>query len=310
MPPHSQSQPFRPEAAPPFASPDADLPELRARIDRRLMVLLPRARFGQDALRDAMRDAVLAPGKRIRPLVVILAGRQLGCGDSALLDAGCALELVHAASLLLDDLPCMDDAKMRRGRPATHVRFGEDVAVLAAIALLSRAFGIVAAAPGIGSEQQARCAAILANAVGASGLVGGQFYDLHKVNGAGALGDIAATNHLKTGILFSAAVEMACVIAAASGPQAGHLRGFADELGQAFQLLDDLLDGESTAAALGKDVNQDKDKFTIVNLVGLDRARERLDAHLCAMRAHLAPLEQRDKGLRLLVEGIFSGISV
>ena len=287
---------------------DPGFGELRAHIDGRLKALLPRTRFGQDALGNAMSDAALAPGKRIRPLVVILAGRQLGCDAPALLDAGCALELVHTASLLLDDLPCMDDAKLRRGRPATHVRFGEDVAVLAAIALLSRAFGIVAAAPGIAAEKQAQCAATLANAVGTSGLVGGQFYDLHAVNG-GALGDITATNHLKTGVLFTAAIDLACTIADASRSEAGHLHGFADELGQAFQLLDDLLDSLSTADAIGKDVGQDTDKFTIVNLVGLDRSRDRLAEYIGAMQAHLARLDGPENSLSVLVEDIFRGIS-
>jgi geranylgeranyl diphosphate synthase type II len=151
---------------------------------------------------------------------------------------------------------------------------------------------------------------VLAGAVGTGGLVGGQFYDLHTVNGVGALRDLAATNHLKTGVLFTAGVELSCIIAGAGGPQSGHLRGFADELGQAFQLLDDLLDGQSTAAALGKDVGQDKDKFTIVNLVGLDRARERLDGHVSAMHAHLARLGERDTSLSVLVDGIFNGIAI
>jgi geranylgeranyl diphosphate synthase type II len=201
------------------------------------------------------------------------------------LDPGCALELVHAASLVLDDLPCMDDAPLRRGEPATHRAFGEDVAVLASITLLSRAFATVASAPGLSNEQRTRLVAILAQAVGSEGLAGGQFRDLRGGEGQDAIRGLSEANHRKTGALFVAAIEMAGVIADASEPRIEKLRGFATELGQAFQILDDLDDGEG-----GRDgPAEDGDKLTILSFLGRDGARHHLDRHIRQARAALRP---------------------
>jgi geranylgeranyl diphosphate synthase type II len=287
---------------------EVGLAALRTIVDRRLRALAPRTRADQHRLQEAMNGALLAPGKRLRPLCVILAARDLGYDNANVLDLGCALEMVHTASLLLDDLPCMDDAKLRRGVPATHLQYGESVAVLAAIAMLTRAFEVVSAVPGVDSAARAQLVAVLANAVGTGGLVAGQFYDLHQYNSAGAIQQLASTNELKTGALFVAAVDMVSMIAGASDAHARALREFALELGRAFQLLDDILDRECTADALGKDVNQDLGKATLARVLGLDGAGERLRRHVAAMEDALQTIDRGAGSLRVLTHLIFSNI--
>jgi len=254
-----------------------DLPAL---VDQRLDRLLPSPLAKTDSLCRAMRYALLAPGKRLRPILTVLATWELGVDDLAALDAGCALEMVHAASLILDDLPAMDDAKVRRGQAATHLAFGEDVAMLAAIRLLSRAFGIVGSLADQAPSVRSALVGILSDAVGCDGLVGGQHRDLRRQRGASDMADLAHGNHLKTGLLFLAAVDMAGEIAAVRGDRLARLRTFATELGQAFQILDDLLDGEPSPEAIGKDVGQDGAKETIVSLLGPRQAQARLHHHV------------------------------
>jgi geranylgeranyl diphosphate synthase type II len=283
-----------------FSAGEALIDVLRTTVDRRLRALAPRTLAGQHRLQDAMHGALLAPGKRLRPLCVILAARDLGHASAPVVDIGCALEMVHTASLLLDDLPCMDDASLRRGTPATHVQYGESVAVLAAVAMLTRAFEIVSTLPDIAPDVRAHLVSVLAGAVGTGGLVAGQFYDLHQQNTSQPLQQLASTNALKTGALFVAGVEMACALAAASDAQTRALRLFASELGRAFQLLDDLLDRESSAQALGKDVGQDADKATLAGILGQHGTREHLRLHFEAMDDALHPIDGGAGSLRVL----------
>jgi geranylgeranyl diphosphate synthase, type II len=251
---------------------------LRAVVDRRLAALTTEPSQGTQ-LDQAIRYVVLSPGKRIRPILTVYTGWELGQEDLRALDAGCALELVHAASLVLDDLPSMDDAMMRRGQQTAHVAFGEDVAILAAISLLSRAFSLLATTPHILPATRSRLVAILAGAVGTDGLAGGQLNDLRSGR-RGSVRDLADRNHLKTGVLFVAAVEMAAAISGVDDERLHALREFANDLGQAFQLLDDLLDGNASAQAIGKDIRQDVGKETFVSLLGRDEVTRRLHEHL------------------------------
>jgi geranylgeranyl diphosphate synthase, type II len=287
---------------------EAGFDTLRTSVERRLRALAPRTLAGQDRLREAMHGALLAPGKRLRPLCVVLAARDLGYRRANVVDLGCALEMVHTASLLLDDLPCMDDATLRRGAPATHVQYGESVAMLAAIAMLTRAFEVVSTAPDIAPDLRGHLVSLLSSAVGTGGLVGGQYYDLHQQRSAQPLQQLASTNELKTGALFVAGIEMACAIAGAGDAQTRALRRFASELGLAFQLLDDLLDGESNAQALGKDVGQDAGKATLAGLLGKRGARERLRLHFDAMEDALQPVDGGVGSLRLLARLIFRNL--
>jgi geranylgeranyl diphosphate synthase type II len=252
-----------------------NIDSLRQAVDERIDQLL--AGSHQDQLAKAMRASALSAGKRMRPLLVMLVARDLGCASPALIDVACSVELVHAASLILDDLPCMDDASLRRGKPAIHIQYGEDVAILASVALLSRAFGVLSQAQDIAPATRARLVATLAQTVGDQGLVRGQFEDLH--GGARSAAAIATTNELKTGLLLGVAVDMACIICHADEQVAQQLRAFALAAGQAFQIKDDFLDGHNSALT-GKDSGKDVGKATLINTLGSDEAQRRLLACL------------------------------
>ncbi|WP_213881520.1 polyprenyl synthetase family protein [Pseudomonas sp. dw_358] len=279
-----------------------DLTQAREDIEARLVQLLPAIGNERDLVAQAMRDCTLAPGKRMRPLLLLLAARDLGCQDKAALDMACAIEMVHAASLVLDDMPCMDDAQLRRGQPTTHKRYGEDVAILAAIALLSRAFGVVAAAAGISPLVRTQLVATLANAVGMQGLVRGQFEDLREGTRPRSAEEISLTNDLKTGVLFSATLEMACLLAGADEPTRTALQGFALELGQAFQLYDDLQDNCADSA---KDQGKDAGKSTLVALLGEACVRRRLTAHLQQAQGFLGQVFAEEQPISGYVRGVF-----
>lgn len=253
-------------------------------IDERLARLVPRALPGQTALDEAIAASVLAPGKRLRPMMTVMVARDLGGDVDVAVDAGCAIEMVHAASLTLDDLPSMDDASLRRGRPAVHAAYGEDVAILAAIAALSGAFETLAKLSGASDAVRSQSVVILTRAVGVSGLVAGQLADLRDGAHQRDVTDIAATNSLKTGSLFSAAVEIGAVVAGADHGVRIALRNFATEIGHAFQLLDDLLDQDVNAGRTGKDVGKDIGKSTIGSVIGSESVVGRIGAHVA--RAH------------------------
>ncbi|MCG7599293.1 polyprenyl synthetase family protein [Halomonas sp. McH1-25] len=275
--------------------------DLRRQIDARLEQLLPRQ--AGDPITLAMRDCLLSGGKRVRPCLLILAARGVGGDSPALLDLGCAVEMIHSASLILDDLPCMDDASLRRGRPTTHRQYGEDVAMLAMVALLSRAFGLVSQAPGISPETCAQMVMQLSRAVGDQGLVRGQYQDLHASRQLRSVDDVSTTNTLKTGVLFQATLALAGLAAGADEPTASRLQRFALVLGQAYQLYDDLTDG---LAVNGKDVDQDDGKTTLVALLGEAEVRQRLAGHLAEADRHLVAVFGDDPPLSRFVHDLFS----
>lgn len=269
----------------PLLQPDR-LQGLRQRVDERLAELLPDVESAQDSVALALHEGTLAPGKRLRPLLLLAALSDLGRETEVALNPACALEMIHAASLFLDDLPCMDNASLRRGQPTIHVRFGEDVAVLASVALLSHAYGIMATAPGLSPQQRNAAVTILARAVGSQGLVRGQFRDLRSEDQTCQLDAVITTNQLKTASLFTAALDMAVLLGGADAEQAAYLQGFASELGLAFQLLDDIADG-LTPQQTGKDCQQDRAKTTVVSLLGPQAAHQQLTTHRAAALAHL-----------------------
>ncbi|WP_122207450.1 polyprenyl synthetase family protein [Pseudomonas viridiflava] len=260
------------------------LAHMRERIEARLDELLPVEGNERDLVALAMREGTLAPGKRVRPMLLMLAAEGLGHVGRQSLDLGCAVEMIHAASLVLDDMPCMDNAQLRRGRPTVHLRFGQDVAILAAIALLSRAFGVVAAINEIEPTTRTRIIEILAETVGMQGLVRGQYQDLHEGKHSRCAEEIALTNRLKTGVLFGALMDMAWLISSAEEPVRQALQDFATELGQAFQLYDDLQDNTVDNA---KDQGKDQGKSTLVALYGQQKVAEQLQAHLSIAEGHL-----------------------
>ncbi len=262
------------------------LEALRSRVDGRLQELAPTA--GPPLLAEAVRYALLSPGKRSRPLIALLCCERFGGADGDALDAACAFEMVHAASLVFDDLPCMDDAVLRRGRETVHRRFGQDAAVLAGVALLNEAFGVLARDSGLSDAVARRLTGRLSQAVGLSGLVAGQLRDLRDRDDADA-DALARLNHEKTGVLFCAAAETGGLIGGASGDQLELICTFAQHVGAAFQVRDDLLDGVSSALS-GKDAGKDRGKPTFVTLLGVDGARRRLERERTAAAAALAKL--------------------
>lgn len=254
-------------------------------IDQRLAQLLT-LEEGRDCVGVAMRESALGTGKRIRPVLLMLAAQDLGCitSQKGLLDLACSVEMVHAASLILDDMPCMDNATVRRGRPTIHAQFGEHVAILAAVALLSKAFGVIADADGLTPVAKTQAISELANAVGIQGLVQGQFKDLAEGDKPRCAEAISVTNHFKTSTLFCASMHMASIAANASTESRERLLHFSLDIGQAFQLLDDLTD---CMTGNGKDINLDAGKSTLVNLLGTQAVEERLRQHLHRAGEHI-----------------------
>ncbi|MFC7704468.1 polyprenyl synthetase family protein [Plastorhodobacter daqingensis] len=226
----------------------------QARIEARLQEMA--AGFGRQspALGRAMSEALLAPGKRFRAMLMLQLAEASGAVPDALVDAACAIEMVHTASLILDDLPCMDDARLRRGQPASHVVHGESRAILAGIALITEANRLLAGARGLGAPERMQLVMILSDALGPEGLCAGQELDLHaEKTEAGVLRE----QDLKTGVLFVAGLSMLAVIRGLATPEAERLAGLARQIGRVFQCYDDLLDVLAEAATLGKDTGRD-----------------------------------------------------
>jgi geranylgeranyl diphosphate synthase type II len=278
------------------------LAAVRVAVERRLDELLPECSNERDLVALAMRECTLAPGKRMRPILLVLAAKGLGHDGNQALELGCAIELIHAASLVLDDMPCMDDARLRRGLPTVHLKFGQDVAILTAVALLSRAFGIIAAVQGLAPEIKTQLVEILANAVGMQGLVRGQFQDLREGQQSRCAEEIALTNSLKTGVLFGAIMDMAWMLGSTDELVRPALQNFAMELGQAFQLYDDLQD---KCADNAKDQGKDDGKSTFVSLYGEQKVIERLQAHLANAEQYLHQAYGREQLIGSYVKMIF-----
>lgn len=270
-------------------------PDYQRVVDAELSRLL---RADDDAVSKAMAYTVLAPSKRVRPVLTLLSTELCGGDVSAALPAAAVMELVHASSLILDDLPAMDNAPLRRGRPANHLKFGEAIALLAAFALLNRAYATLARAyaPALG----ARLNGLLSDAVGTDGLIGGQAADIFGTRERVTFEMLERIHRGKTGALFSAAATAGAVIANASAEALGSLGAYAKNLGLAFQIVDDLLDVEGDPAETGKAVRADVKKTTFVSFSGVAGARE-LAKELCqtADRA-LAPFGRRAERLRAL----------
>lgn len=230
------------------------------------------------SLAEAVNYALLGPSKRVRPIIVHLIAAGLRV-DPVALQVGTAVEMVHTASLILDDLPCMDDAALRRRRPATHKVFGEATAILASIALLNRAFGVLATLDVDRLATRLRLIEILENAVGWNGLVAGQELDILG-NPEGDKASAEHLNWLKTGVLFCGAAEMGGILRGLGEEQLDHVREFARELGLAFQLADDIVDRTGSEKDTGKDVGKDGNKLNVVRLLGVEASRQACIEHL------------------------------
>jgi farnesyl diphosphate synthase len=250
---------------------------------------------------EAMRYSALAPGKRLRPLLVLAGARLFGVARTSALQVAAAIEMVHAYSLIHDDLPAMDDSDLRRGRPTCHKEFDEATAVLAGDGLLTMAFEVLAH-PDAHGDPAVRCAlvAALAGAAGGAGMVGGQMIDLIAERQPLDIGAITRLQRMKTGALIAFACEAGAILAKATAELETALRGYAHDLGLAFQIADDLLDVEGSAAETGKPVGADAaaGKATFVSILGVERARAQAGLLVDQAIAHLDLFEQKAELLR------------
>lgn len=250
---------------------------------------------------EAMRYSALAPGKRLRPLLVLASSQLFGIARRSALQVAAAIEMVHAYSLIHDDLPAMDNSDLRRGRPTCHKQFDEATAILAGDGLLTMAFGLLADRDTHGDAAvRAELVASLANAAGPAGMVGGQMIDLIAETTPLDIGAITRLQRLKTGALIAFSCEAGAILAKAPAELRTALRGYAHDLGLAFQIADDLLDVEGAAADIGKPVGADAaaGKATFVSILGVERARAQARLLVGQAVAHLELFESRAELLR------------
>ena len=257
----------------------------RAAVEAALDRVLPPAGAWPARLNEAMRYAVFAGGKRVRPILARLAHRAAGGDPEEIAEAACGLELIHTYSLVHDDLPALDDDSLRRGRPTVHVAYDEALAILVGDALLTEGLGVLGRHPEgqAWAARRAGAVALVAEAVGALGMVGGQVEDL-EATGATGPGDPGAAERLdrihrhKTGCLLRASVELGALLAGLSAAEREPYRRYGERLGLAFQVSDDILDATASAEQLGKSPGKDEaaGKLTYVTLYGLAEARRLL----------------------------------
>ncbi len=255
-------------------------------VDACFDTLLPVPGDARDRLFEAMRYATIGGGKRLRPLLVAAVAGMFGVDRSVAVRVGTAIEAIHAYSLIHDDLPCMDNDAMRHGKPTLHLAFDEATAVLAGDALHALAFEILSDPALIGDPfTRIELVRTLAMASGATGMAGGQMMDMVAETTAFDLPTVSRLQQLKTGALLGAAVEMGAILGKLPAEGRALLRGYARDIGLAFQIVDDLLDTEGDEAAAGKALRKDAEagKQTFVSLLGADRARAQ--AHMLVGQA-------------------------
>lgn len=248
-------------------------------INNALEEYLDASRFGNEAegclvMLEAMRYSLQNGGKRIRPVLTLEFCELCGGEPSSALAFACALEMVHTYSLIHDDLPCMDNDDMRRGKPSSHIKFGQANALLAGDALLTLAFETVAGAP-LPADSIAKACAVLARAAGMRGMIAGQVMDIANEGRSASLEGIKMTDRLKTGAMIIAAGELGCIAAGACDSSLAAAREYCEDIGLAFQIVDDILDVTSSNDVLGKPVGSDSEnnKSTYVSLLGLEQSR-------------------------------------
>lgn len=227
------------------------------------------------SLIDAARYSLLGSGKRLRPILAVASAEAMGCAIDRVLPAACALEMVHTYSLIHDDLPCMDNDDLRRGKPTVHKAYSEAHAVLAGDFLLTKAFEVISTAASLSDAVKVKLITILAQKAGAEGMIGGQVMDMESESKKLDELSLRRVHALKTGAMISASIEFGAVIAEADEEMRKRLRSFGEHLGLAFQIVDDVLDVTSTEACLGKPIYSDitNDKSTYVSILGVEQAK-------------------------------------
>lgn len=252
-------------------------------------------------LRTPLERAMRSAGKRIRGLLVIAVAESSGLRAGKVLDAAAAFELIHTSSLILDDLPSMDDAALRRGEPTLHRAFGEDLAILSAVALLNHAYGMIAHNHAALSPRRwpgQQVVQRVVDAVGWDGSIGGQAVDLHSDAATLDFATLEYIHSRKTGALFVASAAVGGMLANVPGPMLARLEAYAKNLGLAFQITDDVLDVTASAETLGKDVGKDEQKLTFVRLAGVDGARQLAAELIETSISAIAPLGAKGEHLR------------
>lgn len=259
--------------------------------EQQLDLLLPEQ--PGDCVTEAMRYSLLAGGKRLRAALALEFCAALSGDGQRALPFACALEMVHAYSLIHDDLPCMDDDDLRRGKPSCHIAFGEATALLAGDGLLTKAFEVLGSAEGMSARQIACAVLTLARAAGHQGMIGGQRMDLENEGQAVSIERVEQTNRLKTGELIIAAVTLGCIAADADEETVRLARHYADNIGQAFQITDDILDCTGDQEKLGKPIGSDSEneKTTYVSVYGINQARRIAQQKVAAAQQTLEEME-------------------
>ena len=283
------------------------LARIQREVDAAFGEFLPVPSDTRARLVEAMRYAAIGGGKRVRPLLLAATAGMYGVARETAVKCGCAVEAIHAYSLIHDDLPCMDDDDLRHGKPTLHKAFDEATAVLAGDSLHALAFEILSMPETVSDPfVRAELIATLAGASGMGGMAGGQMMDMAAAEQDYDLHAITRLQQLKTGALLAAAVEMGAILGRVPPEGRGHLRNYARDVGLAFQIADDLLDCEGDEAKAGKALRKDdgQGKQTFVTLMGADKARHQAHALVEQAVGHLAPHGREADLLRALARFI------
>ena len=254
---------------------DMQLLEYQTKLETRFDILLAESDQAFNSVIKAERYSLLDGGKRIRPILLLEFYKLCGKDDDCAYNFACAVEMIHTYSLIHDDLPCMDDDDLRRGKPSCHKKFGEPLALLAGDGLLTEAFGVAAKTMGVSYDLVAKALAYLSSCAGSCGMIGGQVMDIED-NADKTAEYLLEMYRLKTGALIRTAAVCGCILAGADDDKIKAAEIYAEKLGLAFQIIDDLLDIESDSAVLGKPVGSDakNGKNTVASMLGINKARE------------------------------------
>lgn len=275
---------------------------MKEKINQRLHELVP----SQDSsINEASRYSLLSDAKRLRPLLALATCQTFGVDPLIMLDAACAIEMIHTYSLIHDDLPCMDDDDLRRGKPTLHKVYGEAIALLAGDNLLTLAFEVIANAEKLGREQKLQMIKILSQQAGASGMIGGQAIDIEETGKEIDEEMLIKMHQGKTSALITASLEIGSI--GAGYPPSLNLKEIGNELGLAFQFQDDLFDVISTTQALGKPIGSDqkKKKATAVSIMGVEKTLFRIEEYKHSIFSKLQKLPNQALPLKSLIESIF-----
>lgn len=284
------------------------LDEYKSMIDEALLGYVPDVNDGQDAVAEAMKYSLINGGKRLRPILTLLFAK--ACSDENFdvrdyLQSACSLEMIHTYSLIHDDLPCMDNDDMRRGKPSCHKQFGEDIALLAGDGLLTLAFALITEGPlNTNPAVAVKCVSELSKCSGINGMIGGQVVDLANEGKSVGLESVTTVNLLKTGALIKAACLIGCYIGGADDEKIKAASVYAEKLGIAFQIQDDILDVIGDEKLLGKPIGSDSenDKTTYVSLLGIEKSKQLVVELTDGAVNALAPFGEKGENLKALAE--------